>query len=464
MAIDRRWLLCVATWCSLLGSSSCGHDADGDADADGDVDADADGDADTDIDVDADADGDADGGDAGTGSVTVELIVSRFGELVPASEGMVTVDMPGGRRVEATADVEGVATVDGIDWSAGDTINVIGSHADCRPQARAALTRELVDAEMLDDGNVTVVLHPYGTPDLVLLAGEATMIDPSSMLTVSSTQGSSHQDAGPSWSIYSARDTPAKLIALEWTGSGTVSYLEQAFTSWVVVDLPAPTSSTTVGIDMRDAAEVTTFAGTFTRPGHGFSSFFEDARFYMTVNTAGPFFQGFVGAPTLVDARTDPSAVTFEGEYVAVEGVESYVTLYALSTTSSYDGGSYVTVPSLPEDGPLEIDFPEPPRVTTVSGTEPYIPGELLEWQINDVDAADPDLVVEVWFWDRAGETQLYATGFQPGTRSGVVPVPPSDFSYGGDEGIAYVILREPNLGSRNDWRTAYSLAFLVDL
>ncbi len=122
-------------------------------------------------------------------------------------------------------------------------------------------------------------------------------------------------------------------------------------------------------------------------------------------------------------------------------------------------------LPSLPADGPLELDFAEPPVVTSLADGEHYSPGDVLEWELNDVDAADPDLVPSLLIVTSTGDRQLFGVTFPAGTTSGVVPTLPSDVRYLGSYAVAYVQLVEQNHdGTSYDWRYASGPTILVDL
>jgi hypothetical protein len=348
----------------------------------------------------------------------------------------VTLDAPGGERVERSSGVDGKVTFDGIDWSLGaaSATAYLPEHA---LYSVLDLEHGTLDQVHLVDGAIPLVVEPL-TPELVegvTLKGNATgLIDPSHQVIVSVA----HQvdvgrlDAGApetaalgdgSFVLTAPRGEPFVLQAYERlystlpSGQGFDAPIYQvAHKAFDGFDVDTADLAIDFGIDGLE-----TFTGEVTLE--------LPARAESPLRAGWPYIYVCpretwycTGWPTRVDISADGGRFELEMLWVEPEWASPRVWAGVMESQAAGVtlGGLYTD--AYPESGSLGTVFDNPLWVSPSSSSEPHPIHEPFEWQLLDEGATDALLVVR----SSDGKSTRWLARPGPGRTTLTLPPAPS--------------------------------------
>lgn len=380
------------------------------------------------------------GGAGGSGltgpdTLVLDVITTGLDDFLtqqPAAGAVVALDLADGRRVEETVGADGGVRFEGLDWSLPGSVAVTAYLPGYLPQSFAGLTA--TTAAQLAELDGTEVLTAYllpVDPEMVLLSGAATpVIDPENHVIVVSatTRCSNRPFYAPSWAIAVRASTPTTIIAREW-GLGQTPVSPRGHSEvnhqWALLDHDAVSSDeTSIDIDFGAPAAVTTVSGSIEIPSHGMSGFFEEGKARAGVRSRDSGGTTTVGIGAWVDVTADGSGIEYDMEHVTPATVElpwTYIRLYRGVTTPDHSGQeqSRLVVPGYPTAGAQAGVLPEPVQL---AAAVPVSLGERLTWEMNAVDAADPQLSVQIEIYAPVSGKRRWRLTTPPGTTELTLP------------------------------------------
>lgn len=337
---------------------------------------------------------------------------------VPQAGALVAFGAPGGERMEAVADEEGLARFEGFEWADGEaTLTVYSDTAVRLVQSYVGLT-----VEDFEDGRFALKLEPEPASPTVEVRGRLTsMLDVDHMHTVSVDHFGfdSSQVAGPVFALEVPASLPFTLVALEWSYRaaelpGHVRVLDQFFHGWTRFEHPGLDADGAIDVDMSDRLPVRSVTHAVAYP----PALQGDLIPYVTVAPRDSNL--FVGAPTRL--RSTTSSVSFEIEYADLGPGADYDVTYAFYEMDVYYGWLYVAGdPRTP---------PAPLLVAPILRSAPSRRG-LLAWDFAP-DEAPEALLSTVWVVN----SQLRAVVHAIRTRSTTARIP--DLPTGLDPTVVY--------------------------
>jgi hypothetical protein len=411
---SRKSFAAIASWClALFGAatlcSACGDDGGGDGDAG----------TGTDTDTDTDADGGANG--------TLEVLVlshSWDADPAPAEGALVTLDKPGGERVELTAGADGTVAFDGIDWSLGEAA-ATASMDGHGMASRVGITEA--------DGAITLRIRVEPLETVTLSGTVTNMADEGNNLVVNTLVcgGAGYQGPGPGYEVEVPAGVPFVLDGSEYTWSWLPSGQGAEWTSHNVfiqeMDPVAGDATSDITFEGDGGVETTEVSGSFdfsTTAGTPISGTEGTGMVY--VETACDSYgtwvpsAGWLGTPvgwgSHVDINADGTAFDYTVEYIESSLIDQYFMLYFVFSGS---GWTEVREAGVPTPGSHAIDLLDVPVVNTSSETGfVELAGDPVTWESADTDAR-PELVVFVgdYTWIISGPV---------GATSLAVPAPPA--------------------------------------
>ncbi len=304
------------------------------------------------------------GGVAGS---TMKITVTSHDDVsnlsTPLAGANVAVDLPDGKRVEALADANGVASVGGIDWEKG-TVDVTAYAADHTVFSELAVAK--TDALDMTLGST---LPPATVNVGGNLGGKQGAND---MVTLSATAPGStfYQDATTSYSMSVGSDAAFSLVGLDWVAGGGASVsnrgVAQTFLKWARLDQPAASADVTVDFNFASAPALTptSVSGHMDIPG-GTGGALAKSVGYFSVTTMGSVGAAFLGAPVHMDVNSAGSGFDWVGEYVKLDGITP---LSQYEIFNSDGSGTIANVMAYPSDADQLTDLlpvPDAPATAT---------------------------------------------------------------------------------------------------
>jgi hypothetical protein len=350
-------------------------------------------------------------------SLTVNVTVGSCDPI--AVEGvLVTLDAPGGARVEEYADPAGSVTFEGLDFAYG-TAAVTASKGGYQMVTHLGIGAGQGELDILLPGAATTVE----------LSGTASgMADAGHLLLVEATAcgSGSAQELGAAYDLPVAAGAPFSVIATELTTATTASGqgVEQAFYRWFRADHEAIDGATTY--DFAFAEEPLPWSsatGSFDLSLRPESPLAGDRGYgYVQVADFADAWLTGIGWPTAIDIDADATAFDYEVGYLDDDSVVRPVTTYQIvSKDGSTAAAALVREAGFPESGSHAPAFVDVPLVAPGSGEEGahILSNGAFSWEAFDEDVR-VSLLVNVgaagtvwWIHAPAGATTM------------VVPEPP---------------------------------------
>ena len=398
----------LAVCCAAFVLASCGDDGGGG------------GDAGTDSGTDTDTDTDADG--------SLEVLVlseSVSDDPAPAEGALVTLDKPGGERVELTTGADGTVVFEGLDWALG-TASATASMDGHGMATHVGLTE--ADSPL----TIRILVQPV---EMVELSGTVTnMADESNWMRIDTVVPASTEylGVGAPYSVEVPKDLPFAISAVEYTWLGLDQGGDETNVNWFLQEMEPISEPTTYDITFSGGIDLAEVSGSFDKlltegtplsGSDGMGGLFAAVSWGAWATrwngvVANLPWNAAVGVQTHVDINADGTAYDFSLEYMQDPFIEHYITVYVIYT-GTYDlMGTVVREDGPPTDGSHAIDFLDVPVLPAPAESGAVeLNGGALAWGSSETDAR-PELLVVVGDYTWLIYGPVGATSLAP-------PVPP---------------------------------------
>lgn len=328
----------------------------------------------------------------------------------------VAVDLPGGKRVEATSANDGTATFKDVDWSKG-TAAITAYMKGHVMRTRLGVTKA--------DGEVTLLLHKVvAAPATVKVSGTLKNGDSTATNTIvgPSTYGVAHTSTSSSYVSSAEKGKAFDLYAYQgkWTNTGDRTY---SFLWKGAAKVPHTGSSSDIAQEIDFTANkvtATKVTGTMQLPtGKGMVAIGSQPHWYVRQRHNG----AELGRSTKTTVGSN-GAFTFEGQYITPKdstGVQTHY--YAFVGTGNI--GAYQVVPGFPKEGATVSGFTEMMTVTSPATGKTLAAGQAVAFT-NPEAKAEPRFGI----FNSAATGYCWSLHAAPGTTSVKLPALPTGVTF----------------------------------
>lgn len=294
----------------------------------------------------------------------------------PGAGATVAVDLPGGQRVEKTADANGEVELEGVEWSKGTatvTAHVTGYQLVTHFGIRQA------------DGPQTLHLVRPAPPQTVKVTVGVKNMDPDAKYlgAAASTHSWSCEGAAGAKVLDVEQGKPFTVLGLQatWPPLMLTRELLMQHVAWAKVEQPALTQAASAELDFASKLTPTRVKGTIELQSKGLVQTASRPRYWIRQRGSG-LVLGIATRTTL----TSGSQFAFEGEHVQVGSTAGVYTTYYAEVGNNWLG-SYVSFDGYPKEGAtVKVSFlPLPELVAPTDKTTPMKWSSPVRWK------AEPD-------------------------------------------------------------------------
>ena len=296
----------------------------------------------------------------------------------PGAGATVAVDLPGGQRVEKTADADGKVELEDVEWSRGSaavTAHVAGYQLVTHFGIRQA------------DGPQTLYLVRPAPPQTVKLTIGVKNMDPDAKYlgAAASIHSWSCEGAAGAKALDVEQGKPFTVLGLQatWPPLMLTRELLMQHVGWAKLEQPALTQAASVELDFASKLTPTQVKGTIVLQSTGLVQTASRPRYWIRQRGSG-LVLGIATKTTL----TSGSQFAFEGEHVQVGSAEGVYTTYYAEVGNNWLG-SYVSVDGYPKEGAtVQVSFlPLPELQAPTDKSTPMKWSSAIRWK------AEPDAV-----------------------------------------------------------------------